>query len=261
VSEAIGGYLDTAQLLGERTAQLHRALAAIDDAAFAPEPFTALYQRSLYQTMRSQGMDTLAILGRRLGELPAPIQDEARTALARGGDVQQRLRGLLGQRIDARRIRCHGDLHLGQVLWTGRDFVFIDFEGEPGRPLVERRHKRSAMTDVAGMLRSFHYAALGTLVSERVGGAVRPDDVAQLTPWAGHWYRSVAVAFLRGYRQAADGAQFMPRSDDELTLLLSTAMLHKVMYELSYELNNRPDWVSVPLRGLLDLLGSVMAPE
>jgi maltose alpha-D-glucosyltransferase/alpha-amylase len=261
VSEAIGGYLETAQLLGERTAQLHRALAAIDDPAFTPEPFTALYQRSLYQNMRSQGTDTLAILGRRLAELPAPIQDEARDALARGGEIQQRLRGLLGQRIDARRIRCHGDLHLGQVLWTGRDFVFIDFEGEPGRPLVERRHKRSAMTDVAGMLRSFHYAALGTLVSERVGGAVRPDDVAQLTPWAVHWYRTAAAAFMRGYRQAADGAAFMPHSDDELTLLLSTAMLHKVMYELSYELNNRPDWIAVPLRGLLDLLGPAMAPE
>ena len=111
------------------------------------------------------------------------------------------------------------------------------------------------MTDVAGMLRSFHYAALGTLVSERVGGAIRPEDVARLTPWADLWYRTVAAAYLRGYREGAADASFMPESDDELTLLLSTSMLHKVMYELSYELNNRPDWVAVPLRGLLDLLG------
>ena len=161
----------------------------------------------------------------------------------------------MGQRIDLLRIRCHGDLHLGQVLWTGRDFVFIDFEGEPGRPMAERRHKRSAMTDVAGMLRSFHYAALGTLVSDRVGGVIRPDDVQRLKPWADLWYRTVAGTFLRGYREAAAGASFMPRSDDELTVLLSISMLHKVMYELSYELNNRPDWVAVPLRGLLDLVG------
>jgi maltose alpha-D-glucosyltransferase/alpha-amylase len=255
IGSADGNYVDIAYLLGQRTGELHRALANVSDPAFAPEPFTALYQRSLYQTMRTQAGDSLATLALKLGELPEAAQDDGRAALSRGGEIQQRMRGVMGQRIDSMRIRCHGDLHLGQVLWTGRDFVFIDFEGEPGRPMVERRHKRSALTDVAGMLRSFHYAALGTLVSDRVGGVIRPDDVQRLTPWADLWYRTVAATFLRGYREAAAGASFMPRSDDELTVLLSTSMLHKVMYELSYELNNRPDWVAVPLRGLLDLLG------
>jgi maltose alpha-D-glucosyltransferase/alpha-amylase len=253
--ELIGTYLDSARLLGERTAELHRALSANDDPAFTPEPFTALYQRSVYQTMRAQASATLALLGQRLAELPAGTQPDAEEAIARSAEIQQRLRAVLDRRVESRRIRCHGDFHLGQVLWTGRDFVFIDFEGEPGRPLAERRHKRSALTDVAGMLRSFHYAALGTLLSERVGGSIRPDDVPRLAPWATFWYRSVAVTYLRAYRAAAAGANFLSPSDDELVALLSTAMLNKVLYELTYELNSRPDWVSIPLRGLLDLLG------
>jgi maltose alpha-D-glucosyltransferase/alpha-amylase len=255
VRALVGTYLDWARLLGERTAELHRALAAVDDPAFKPEPFTALYQRSVYQTMRAQASAALGALGQRMAELPAAARAEAEEALARTAEIQARLRTILDRRIEARRIRCHGDFHLGQVLWTGRDFVIIDFEGEPGRPLVERRHKRSAMTDVAGMLRSFHYAALGTLLSERVGSTIRPDDVPRLAPWATYWYRWIAATYLRAYRAAGAGADFLTGSDDELVILLNTSMLHKVLYELTYELNNRPDWVSIPLRGLLDLLG------
>jgi maltose alpha-D-glucosyltransferase/alpha-amylase len=254
VNTAVGSYLDAARMLGERTADLHRALAGVRQPDFEPEPFTPLHQRSLYQTMRTAAIDTFAALSRRQADLPAGVQADARLALERSAEIEQRLRAVLGRRIEARRIRCHGDLHLGQVLWTGRDFVFIDFEGEPGRPLTERRHRRTALTDVAGMLRSFHYAAHGTLLSERVGGAVRSEDISRLEPWAAVWYRWVAASFLRGYRLAADGAVFMPRSDDELIALLDTAMLHKVLYELTYELNNRPDWISIPLRGLLELL-------
>jgi len=253
--EQIGTYLDAARLLGQRTAELHAALARADDGGFAPEPFTALYQRSVYQTMRVQASEAIAALGKKLADLPASVHSDAQEALARSGEVQHRLRSILDRKIDSKRIRCHGDFHLGQVLWTGRDFVIIDFEGEPGRPLVERRHKRSAMADVAGMLRSFHYAALGTLVSEGVGSAVRPEDVPRLAPWATYWYRWVAATYLRAYRAAAAGAQFMPASDEELVALLSASMLNKVLYELTYELNNRPDWVSIPLRGLLDMLG------
>ncbi|MDP8903941.1 MAG: maltose alpha-D-glucosyltransferase [Chloroflexota bacterium] len=254
--EMVGSYLDAAALLGERTAELHRALAGHDaDPAFAPEPFTALYQRSLYQTMRGQAAEAMGLLERRLDDLPDAVAAAAREALALRPLIESRLRGMLDRRISAQRIRCHGDFHLGQVLWTGRDFVFIDFEGEPGRPLAERRHKRSALTDVAGMLRSFHYAALGTLLSERVGGTVRPEDVARLEPWAAYWYRQVAATYLRGYRGAAAGARFLAGDDTELAALLEASMLQKVLYELAYELNNRPDWVSIPLRGLLDLFG------
>jgi len=254
--ELVGSYLDAARLLGERTGQLHRALAGhAGDSAFTPEPFTALYQRSLYQTMRSQASETFSLLNRRQAELPAGAVAAAREAVELAAQVHGRLRAILDRRISCQRIRCHGDFHLGQVLWTGRDFVTIDFEGEPGRPLAERRHKRSALTDVAGMLRSFHYAALGTLLSERIGGTVRPEDVGQLQPWAAYWYQWVSASYLAGYREATSGARFLADDQAEIALLLELSMLQKVLYELNYELNNRPDWVSIPLRGLVDLLG------
>ncbi len=252
----MGSYLTVARLLGRRTAELHRALAAAGDGpAFAPEPFTALYQRSILQTLRNQTSATLNLLGRRVNELPPDARPRAAAALTYAPRIRERVRELTSGRVSCLRIRTHGDYHAGQVLWTGRDVVFIDFEGEPGRPLSERRHKRAALTDVAGMVRSFHYAAYGTLLSQRVGGAVRPEDVARLEPWAALWYLSAAAAFLGAYLDEAAGQPFVPADPAELERLLQLAMLQKVLYELSYELNNRPDWVSIPLRGLLELFG------
>ena len=152
------------------------------------------------------------------------------------------------------RIRCHGDYHLGQVLYTGRDIAIIDFEGEPGRPLSQRRLKRSALTDVAGMLRSFHYAASGSLFRTKSSGSVRPEDAAGLDVWARHWYLWVSATFLRGYREATLDADFLPTSDEEWAVLLDALLLQKAFYELTYELNNRPDWVSIPLQGILSLV-------
>jgi maltose alpha-D-glucosyltransferase / alpha-amylase len=253
-------YLESAALLGERTAQLHRALASrVDDPPFAPDPITPFWQRSLFQNVRNQVTDSLALLERHADALPADAQATARWAIDSRDHMLARLRQLLGSPIDGARIRIHGDFHLGQVLWTGRDFVIIDFEGEPGRPLSERRHKRVALTDVAGLLRSFHYAAFGTLVSERVGGAIRPEDVPRLEPWANLWYRWVAAAYLRAYLAHSDGAPFVPSTTAGTAALLETTMLAKVMYELAYELNNRPDWVSVPLRGLHEMLSGADA--
>jgi maltose alpha-D-glucosyltransferase/alpha-amylase len=181
------------------------------------------------------------------------VSEQAERALELAPAVQARLAELTKAKVDCARIRIHADFHAGQVLWTGKDVVFIDFEGEPGRPLSERRHKKSALTDVAGMLRSFHYAAFGTLLNPHIGGSIRAEDVARLEPWADLWYRSVASEFLRAYLAEAAGKAFVPGSKDELETLLTIAMLQKVLYELDYELNNRPDWVSIPLRGLLDL--------
>ena len=254
-TETISSYLGVARLLGERTAQLHRALAAIDEQAFAPEPFTALYQRSLFQTLRNQSTSTFATLRQRLDALDEEVRPQATRALQLADEAMTDVRKLISAKPGALRIRTHGDYHAGQVLWTGKDVVIIDFEGEPGRPLSERRFKRSALTDVAGMLRSFHYAAYGTLLNPRVGGAVRPEDRKRLEHWAGFWYLNVAATFLSAYLAAARGQPFVPADDDELATTLELAMLQKVLYELSYELNNRPDWVSIPLRGLLDLFG------
>jgi maltose alpha-D-glucosyltransferase/alpha-amylase len=156
------------------------------------------------------------------------------------------------------RIRVHGDYHLGQVLYTGKEFVLIDFEGEPARSLSDRRIKRSPVRDVAGMLRSFHYASRAPLTGEVGGSVVRPGDVTSLEPWADCWNGWVASAFLHGYLAVAKEGSFLPHTREELEVLLDVYLLEKAIYELGYELNNRPDWVKLPLLGILSLME---APE
>ena len=175
--------------------------------------------------------------------------------LARHEQIDARLRGLTARKFGGTRIRIHGDFHAGQVLFTGRDLVLIDFEGEPARPLSERRLKRSALRDVAGMIRSFHYAAYGSLLQTDLGPNVREEDAVALDPWVQSWYRWVSAAYLRGYRDTTAGAEFLPSDDWEWATLLDAMLFHKAFYELGYELNNRPDWVRIPLRGIAQLLG------
>jgi maltose alpha-D-glucosyltransferase/alpha-amylase len=151
-------------------------------------------------------------------------------------------------------IRIHGDYHLGQVLYTGKDFIIIDFEGEPARPASERRLKRSALRDVAGMLRSFDYAANTALRSHDVA-TVRPEDRETLLPWADIWGRWSSAIFLGGYLAQVEGEPFLPTGDD-LAILLRAYLLDKAVYEIHYEMNNRPDWLPVPLKGVLDILES-----
>jgi maltose alpha-D-glucosyltransferase/alpha-amylase len=152
------------------------------------------------------------------------------------------------------RIRTHGDYHLGQVLYTGKDFVIIDFEGEPGLPMSERRFKRSALRDVAGMLRSFHYAAYAALFAQRSLDRVRSTDMAAMEPWTRYWHFWVSVTYLKAYLDTSGNAPFVPQSREELRILLEAYLLEKAIYELGYELNNRPDWVMIPLQSILQLL-------
>ena len=178
------------------------------------------------------------------------MRADAERVLALEKDVFRRFQMLADTKITAMRIRCHGDYHLGQVLFTGKDFVIIDFEGEPARPISQRRLKGSPLRDVAGMLRSFHYAAVSKLKSE----ALRPEDAPQLEWWSRFWHLWVSVAFLRPYFEAVGKAEFLPQSRNELKILLDLHLLEKAAYELAYELNNRPDWVNVPLQGILELI-------
>jgi maltose alpha-D-glucosyltransferase/alpha-amylase len=161
-------------------------------------------------------------------------------------------RRLLEQRSAAHKIRIHGDFHLGQALHTGRDFIFLDFEGEPARPLGERKLKRSALRDVAGMMRSFQYAAYSALWQP----AMRPEDVPFLERWADIWYREMSSTFLQSYLAATSDAPFIPRNEGDLRIALEAYLLDKAVYEIGYELNHRPDWVVIPIRGIKHILKS-----
>jgi trehalose synthase-fused probable maltokinase len=232
-----GSDLDHARRLGEISAQMHLSLAAdTADGDFAAEAFTAEYRGSLCQSMGKATRRMMQLLEQKLGAL----NDEAAGLLLREQEILRRHAALMEHPINAKRIRLHGDYHLGQVLDTGSDFIIIDFEGEPGRPLNERRIKHSPLRDVAGMLRSFDYAAHTAL--------------AQQTERAEAWVEGVSGAFLSAYVATAKGASFLPKNDQELRMLLEVCLLEKAVYEVCYELNNRPDWVAIPLRGITRIL-------
>jgi maltose alpha-D-glucosyltransferase/alpha-amylase len=254
VFDAIGPFLDSAELLGQRTAELHLALAAGEQEAFAPEPFTTLYQRSVYQSMRAQVRPTLSLVRRNLGSLDESARPLAEALLDREHEIVDRFGAVRTHRMDVSRIRIHGDLHLGQVLHAGRDFVIIDFEGEPSRSPTERRIKRSAMIDVAGMMRSFQYAVAAGLRTLEERGMVRPEQRDDLERRGLLWENWVSRQFLRGYLDRAGEASFLPSDPADLDVLLVAYILEKALYEVRYELNNRPTWSDIPLRGVHELL-------
>ena len=250
-SRTIGAYLESARLLGRRTAELHNALASDpSDPAFAPERITPQDQRSIYQSLSGLSMRSTELLRSQLKKLPEDAREEAKQVLDLEPRIASILKSFLSRRLTTTRIRVHGDYHLGQVLYTGHDFVIIDFEGEPTRTLYERRLKRLALRDVAGMLRSFDYASQAALKSDQIPAAALP----RLRSWGRFWVQCVSAAFLKSYLATAGTASFVPQAADDLDLQLNTMLLEKALYELRYELNMRPDWVRIPLRGILEVV-------
>ncbi len=250
VVELLGFQMDNAQLLGQRTAEMHRALASASrNADFAPEPFTPLAWRSLYQSMRN--LTAKVFQQAREKHLAEPAASRVGDVLGLERRVLAAFQTLRDLEITATRIRCHGDFHLGQVLFTGKDFTIIDFEGEPARSLNERRRKRSPLHDIAGMLRSYDYAVHAAM-SARLA---RPDDPARIDEWCRFWFGWVAPAFLGSYLEHAADASFLPTSKQETALLLKIFLLEKAVYELGYELNNRPDWAHIPATAIAGLVG------
>ncbi|HUF89590.1 MAG TPA: maltose alpha-D-glucosyltransferase [Gemmatimonadota bacterium] len=253
--ERVGVYLESARLLGIRTGELHLALGTPERGeAFRPEPFTTLYQRSLYQSLRNLTGHTFRLLGQRRKSLAADVADDIESVRARREDVLAAFRAVRERKIDGQRIRVHGDYHLGQVLYTGKDFVIIDFEGEPARPLSERRLKRSPLRDVAGMLRSFHYAGYAALARHAERGLTPSVERAPLEDWIRFWIGWTSAAFVAGYFEAVDDSPLLPSGDDDRELLLRVFLLEKALYELRYEIENRPDWVRIPVAGVLQLV-------
>ena len=254
-TETIGPYLSSTTTLGERTAELHAALASVAGRPeFAPEPFTAMYLKSMYQSIRGSVLRTLDEIRQHLAALPEDAVEDARAVMAAEDQILEKLSPLRSGNLPAARVRCHGDYHLGQVLYTGKDFVIIDFEGEPARPLGERWLKRSPLYDVAGMIRSFHYATQTTLRRYAAISGRPPDEITALDQWLRFWHVWVSATFLRSYRGHLETSGVIPSAGEDLRVLLDAYLIDKAVYEVGYELNHRPDWVQVPLRGMLSML-------
>jgi maltose alpha-D-glucosyltransferase/alpha-amylase len=252
--EHAGLYLDAAALLGRRTAEMHVALAApTDNPAFIAEPFTADDLAADATRIDAQISFSLDALKRGMSQLTEIVADNAALVLSRRIELFARAQAIASATPgDAgQRIRVHGDYHLGQVLRSRGDYVILDFEGEPARTLAARRTKQSPLKDVAGMLRSFSYAAYAGL---NAFAQRRPDDAKNLEPWARLWQNTVSTEFLRAYRLAIDAKnpKLIPQPA-QAQLLLNAYLLEKALYELLYELDNRPAWVRIPLAGILTL--------
>jgi maltose alpha-D-glucosyltransferase / alpha-amylase len=260
--QRIGSYLDSAALLGRRTAELHMALSSAvasgsQDQDFAPQPFSEAEQRALVNSALDLLTCNFNFLRVHKDGMPDLLRREAEEVLKLEEQARRRFQLLLQLKPSAMLTRVHGDYHLGQVLVTGTDsvitdFVIIDFEGEPARSLAERRKKRSPLQDVAGMLRSFHYASDAPLLGAQAPRP--PDEASSLGSWAAYWQGWVSVAFVKAYREVAGRSCFIPTRREELALLLDVYLLEKAIYELGYELNNRPSWVGIPLDGISQLL-------
>ena len=235
-------------LLGQRTAEMHNALAMNPgEKDFEHEGFSLHYQRSLFSSLQSLTRNAFQNLQKNLKTLPEHIQEEAKEVLNMKGEVLNTFKRIYDHKIPVMKIRTHGDYHLGQVLWTGRDFIIIDFEGEPARSFSERRLKRSPLRDVAGMVRSFHYAAYSSIIEPEFDQQKKEGDLDQ---WADSWYYLVTRMFLKGYYDNVGDNNFIPPDKEDTEILMQTFLLEKAIYEMNYELNNRPDWVLIPLRGI-----------
>src|SRR5439155_5148931 len=246
-------YLMSATMLGRRTAELHRALASDpSDAAFAPEPIDRARLDALAIEMRAHADASLELLARKRDTLNEASRVYADAVLDARPSLVARFDKLRSATDAGMCIRVHGDYHLGQVLRTEEDFIILDFEGEPARSIADRRVKHSPLKDVAGMIRSFGYAAYAALFAFTMHAA---DEYAALEPWADTWEHWAADAFLNAYLAAIGDAPLLPRGGDRAALLAAFT-LDKAMYELSYELNNRPDWVRIPLLGIRKLINT-----
>jgi maltose alpha-D-glucosyltransferase/alpha-amylase len=238
--------------LGRRTAEFHLAMARTTlQPAFMPVAMDEGYLLGLADLFSRRGHRVMEQLSNNLQKLSDPVRERAEQVLAGGDRFFSRFQELAELKSRALRIRCHGDYHLGQVLRRGTDWILLDFEGEPLLSLVERQKKHSPLKDVAGMLRSFAYAAMNALFSNLNAG---PDQLRFFNQRLREWEEWSRTAFLHGYLRQAAGAPFLPAQEKHLELLLSCFILDKAFYETEYELNNRPDWLSIPLEGIITFL-------
>jgi maltose alpha-D-glucosyltransferase/alpha-amylase len=248
------GYAEAARTLGMRTAEMHLALAdARGDADFEPEPLGPSDLDAILGRIEERLKALVPSLQRLQPELPPAQAAEVDVVVAGARRIRARLRQYVGQPGRADKIRCHGDYHLGQVLWARQDFTIIDFEGEVGLPLDERRQKASVLTDVAGMIRSFQYAAAVGVREQAARLPAEAEVTSRLEPLATHWEQRSTAAFLEGYVETLGESSLLPPVE-QLPKWLDLHLLDKALHELEYELGHRPDWLPVPLSAVAALL-------
>ncbi|MDP1906158.1 MAG: maltose alpha-D-glucosyltransferase [Pseudomonadota bacterium] len=245
-------YCAQMRLLGQRTGELHQALAVPSiDESFGSEPLAEGEAEAWSARVRLDVAGSLDMLGAALPRLAEPERDLARALLERRSVLEALASAPLPERLRLIKTRYHGDYHLGQVLVSGNDFVIIDFEGEPARTLAERRRKGSPLRDVAGMLRSFDYAAAAAGCRPQGESQAACAVIAQLIE---SWRREVKTAFLEGWRAGIGGCAVCPRDPEQADALIRLFVLEKALYELRYELENRPHWLAIPLKGVMELM-------
>ncbi|MFH0342239.1 MAG: alpha-amylase, partial [Chromatiales bacterium] len=252
VGEVHGPYLLMMRTLGRRTGELHQAFAKpIGDSGFDPEPIQRPHVRAWGARVRADFLATLKLLRRHRALVPESLHAECGSLFEARKRLVDHIATLTRSVPNAVKTRYHGDYHLGKVLLAENDFIIVDFEGEPARPVQERRAKHSPLRDVAGMLRSFEYAAQAVL--KRLA-ADDGEDTGLLGRLVEGWERSAKGAFLAGYKAGIKGCPSYPNVPDHAHALLNLFTLEKALYELRYELENRPEWIDIPLRGLLRMV-------
>ncbi|WP_247233183.1 maltose alpha-D-glucosyltransferase [Telluribacter sp. SYSU D00476] len=260
LKELLGGPItEGTRLLGVRTGEMHLALASDSSKKdFAPEDFSLHYQRSLYSSMQSLVREAFQNHSRTLKMLPDDVKQEAQEVLKNKEDILKLLKRIYAKKLDVVKIRIHGNYHLGQVQFTGKDMAVFDFGGDPSRSYSERRLKRSPLRDVTGMIHSFYYAAYSALL---LNDQIRDEDIPKLTPYAELWVHYVSGFFMESYLQTVEGSQFIPKEKEDLNMMIQTYMLEKAIYDLNRELRYRPDWAMVPLRIIKTILSQVTVPK
>jgi len=240
--------------LGVRTGELHRALASGVHKDFIAEDYSLHYQRSLFSSLQSIVRETYSSLERRHQSLPPDVQASAAALRAQRNALLARLKRIYSKKLDVSKTRVHGNLHLKQILFTGKEIAIQDFSGNLAKSFSERRLKRSPLRDAASMIRSFYYAAYEAFFNSR---QISPESLPQLLPFASMWAHYMGSFFMHGYVQTVSGSSFLPQSREDLYLMLETFLLEKALQALNTELNLRPHYAIIPLQ----LIESLHASE
>ena len=239
-------------LLGQRTAEMHHALAAHPEVKdFDNEAFSLHYQRSVFSSLQSLTRSTFDTLKNNVNTLPEEVIPIAKEVLAMRKEVLTSFKKIFIHKFDTIKIRTHGDYRLNQVLWTGKDFVIKNFEGESARPFSERRLRRSPLRDVAAMIHSLHYAAYSYIIENELH---KGEKLSEVETWTEAWFYYITRIFMSGYMQHVGEFNFIPADKKDYKILLNTLLLEKAVYELNNDLNNRPDNVIIPLMGIKSLM-------